>query len=348
MFTLRSKVSRLFLCAALPLLLAGMAAASVSVKVTSPSTTTATVPLTTTISAQASSGYPITGWYIYVDNNAVWHTGTTGSISASITMASGTHTVLVRAWDSTGAYGTVTLYLTASSSTSGGTATVGPTAPSYAKVWSHIEDMSGWGSCTTCAANPSNPNPPVASYSVTQHVSSPSLDGSSIKFAIWGTDAYADALHWIKFGNQDAYRNFIWDFWVNGNSASLYAQNLEFDFFQVAYGRKYMFGSQCNYHNGLWQIWNEINVAWVNTSVPCHKFQPGVWTHVVWYGQRTSTNQVKYVSLTVGGTTYTLNTLEPSKSVSWGDTLGVQYQQDLNSSATGYSIWVDKIKLSAW
>jgi hypothetical protein len=346
MFT-TTRGSRLLLCAALPLLLAGMAAASVSVKVTNPSTTTATVPLTTTISAQASSGYPITGWYIYVDSKAVWHTGTTSSINATITMTSGTHSVNVRAWDSTGGYGSVVLTLTASGSAGGSTSNI-PTAPSYAKVWNHIEDMSGWGSCSKCAANPSNPNPPIASYSVTQHVASPSLDGSGIQFSIWGTDAYADALHWIKFGNQDAYRNFIWDFWVDGNNASLNAQNLEFDFFQVAYARKYMFGTQCNYHNGLWQIWNEVNIAWVNTSVPCHKFQPGVWTHVVWYGQRTSDGRVKYISLTVGGTTYTLNAYEPSKSTSWGDTLGVQYQQDMNSVPTGYTIWVDKIKLSAW
>lgn len=345
MFTPRS-CSRLFLLGAIPLLLASVAAATVTVTVTSPSSTTATVPLTTSIGAKASSGNVITGWYIYVDNVAAWHTGTTSSINAGISLAAGKHTVLVRAWDSTGAYGTVTLTLTAASSVSSSSSM--PVPPANAHVWDHIEDKTPWGSCSNCAADPRNPNPPIASYSVTQSMSSPALDGSSIRFSIWGSMSYADALHWIKFGNQDVYRNFIWDFWVNGNQASLSAQNLEFDIFQVAGGRKYMWGSQCNYHNNLWQIWNETTVGWVNTTVPCVKFQPGVWTHVVWYVQRTSDGHARYVSLTVGSKTYVLNANQPSAATSWGDTFGVQYQQDMNSTPVGYSIWVDKIKVSAW
>ena len=349
MFTPRS-CSRLFLLGAILLLLASVAAATVTVTVTSPLSPAATVPLTTSISAKASSGNVITGWYVYVDNVAAWHTGTATSINATLSMSAGTHTVLVRAWDSTGAYGTATLSLTASGSSGngGGTGGTAPVPPANAHVIDRIENMSPWGSCSNCAADPRNPNPPIASYSVTQSVGSPSLDGSSIQFSIWGSRSYADALHWIKFGNQDAYHNFIWDFWVNGNQASLSAQNLEFDIFQVAGGRKYMWGSQCNYHNNLWQIWNEQTIGWVNTAVPCVKFQPGVWTHVVWYVQRTSDGHARYVSLTVGSKTYTLNANQPSTGTSWGDTLGVQYQQDLNISHVGYSIWVDKIKVSAW
>ncbi|HTK95774.1 MAG TPA: hypothetical protein VL382_09055, partial [Terriglobales bacterium] len=242
----------------LPLLLAAVAQA-VNVTVTSPSSTTATVPTNPTIVANASSGYPITAWYVYVDSKAAWNTTVdTSSISAPLTLTVGKHTVLVRAWDSSGAYGTTTLTLTASTTASPSTVTVSiaspannatvgqpftlnasatggtvhgwyvysdnvavangsgstaspslrlaagthrllarfwntagthgdawltvnvaasasaPTPPSNAVVFDKIEDMTGWGHCTQCAANPADPTPPLADYTFTQFQSTPS------------------------------------------------------------------------------------------------------------------------------------------------------------------------------
>jgi len=61
------------------------------------------------IQAGASSTNSITGWYIYVDKNPVYSQKGKSSINADVSMSSGTHTVLVRAWDSTGAYGDQTI-----------------------------------------------------------------------------------------------------------------------------------------------------------------------------------------------------------------------------------------------
>jgi Big-like domain-containing protein len=47
----------------------------------------------------------------------VYHKGAVNSINPSLSMSSGTHTVVVRAWDSVGAYGDQTLSLTAAAST---------------------------------------------------------------------------------------------------------------------------------------------------------------------------------------------------------------------------------------
>jgi hypothetical protein len=222
-----------------------------------------------------------------------------------------------------------------------------PTAPSYAKVWYSIESKSGWGHCSDCAANPADPTPPLASWVFQQFQSTPSMDGTSTKMKITGTQAYADVLHWTKFGKQSQYKDFLWEFYVRGDQASLNAQNLEFDLFQAVGGRKYMFGTQCNYKKGVWQGWNYIN-KWVDLPVPCKKFQPGVWTKVVWRLQRTWDKKMRYISLTVGSTTYYINRYMPTNSTSWGDTLGVQFQQDMDKYATDYTIWVDKVKLSAW
>jgi acid phosphatase len=64
-------------------------------------------------SAAPTTGHTISGWYIYVDNVPVYHAGAVSEINPSLSMTSGTHTVLVRAWDTSGAYGDQTLSLTA-------------------------------------------------------------------------------------------------------------------------------------------------------------------------------------------------------------------------------------------
>src|SRR3954471_21451695 len=105
--------------AVLLLAVAAPALATVTVTVSSPANG-ATVPTTVNIVASATTnagGAQVTGWHIYVDSNDIYGTpGPTSSINVPITMTAGTHTVLVRAWDSTGAFGSQTLTLTASPS----------------------------------------------------------------------------------------------------------------------------------------------------------------------------------------------------------------------------------------
>jgi len=69
-------------------------------------------PVTIQADATPSAGHSITGWWIYVDNVATYNVGALSSISPGITMSSGSHTVLVRAWDSSGAYGNQTITVT--------------------------------------------------------------------------------------------------------------------------------------------------------------------------------------------------------------------------------------------
>jgi hypothetical protein len=98
------------------LTLAAPALATVTVTVSSPATT-ASVPTSFNVVASAStsaSGASITGWWIYVDSVQAWHGNPTTSINAPLTLTAGSHQVLVRAWDSTGAFGSQILNLTAS------------------------------------------------------------------------------------------------------------------------------------------------------------------------------------------------------------------------------------------
>jgi len=105
------------------ILLPIVASASVNVTVAKPANnSTLTSPVLFT--ASATSDKNITGWRIYVDGISVYHTGSTSSISTSISMTPGPHQVIVRAWESTGAFGSADL-----------TETVGsPTGPAQGEV----------------------------------------------------------------------------------------------------------------------------------------------------------------------------------------------------------------------
>lgn len=228
-------------------------------------------------------------------------------------------------------------------------ATAGPVAPAGALLIDHIEDHKPWDHCSACAAHPANQHPPLASWDFEQFQHTPSLDGSSVKFGISGTASYANVLHITKFGPHSDKKNFIYEFNVFASPESLKAQNLEFDLFQGVSGRQYMFGIQCNYSKGVWQGWNGPAIAWVNfPQAPCKKFQPGTWTHVKWQLERTSDNKLHYISVTVGNTTWKVDSYQPSIASGWADVLGIQMQQDLNVHADDYAIWVDQIKVWAW
>lgn len=80
------------------------AASGVQVSVQSP-TTGATLSSPVLFAAAARSAYPITGFVVYANNQNVYQTNNS-TLNGSASLAAGTYTVLIRAWDSTGAYGT--------------------------------------------------------------------------------------------------------------------------------------------------------------------------------------------------------------------------------------------------
>ena len=219
-----------------------------------------------------------------------------------------------------------------------------PTPPSTAQTFSNIDDMTGWSSCSSygCAGGK------TGSYWMAPYQTTPSMDGSSTEFHTAG--AGVDVLWWKKFGAHNAAKNFIWDFWVHLDNASLTGtQALEYDAFQFVGGYNYMIGSQCNYAAKVWDVWNEATNSWIHTTVPCPKFSANVWHHIQWYVQRVpNTHYYHYVTLVVDGHAYSINRTYPAKYLAWGDNLGVQYQLDVNSTGVGYHEWVDKSKFTIW
>jgi hypothetical protein len=329
-------------------LLAANCFASVTVKLSTP-TASSSVGSPFTLQASASSSYAITGWHAYLDGANVFSGGSTSSISGSLSAAKGSHQLVIRAWDTSGAYGDQAIQINV---TSGGTAPAPPasgalpTPPSTAKVFSGLDQSNtNWNACGTAAcAGGSGSGGFWQSFFQT----SPSMDGSSMQ--LYRDGIWANALWWKKVGANNGATHFLWDFYVmvDGNAASR-AQTLEYDAFQFVGGYNYMIGSQCNYAAGVWDTWNEGTGHWLHTSIACPKFSANTWHHIQWYVTTNHTNHTyTYVTLVVDGKAHTLNQTQPAKYLAWGDNIGAQWQLDVNATGAGYHEWVDKAKLTIW
>ena len=124
----------LFTIAAWLLLTVAPSLASVSVTATA---TGSSSPIT--IHGSATSSLAITGWDIYVDSNLVFRQNTSAtSITQSVSMSTGTHNVVVKAWNTSGADGSASLTVSVTS----GTAAV----PVVNHVFIVVEENHSYGS----------------------------------------------------------------------------------------------------------------------------------------------------------------------------------------------------------
>jgi len=318
------------------------ASATVNVTVTAPSNG-AQVPSPFNLVAQATSSYTITGWVVYLDSKIVYTAGQTKSINTNVSAATGSHQLVTRAWDSTGAYGSAYEQITITGDGGGGGGL--PSPPPWATVFSHIEDSSNWSWCHDpgCAGGSGK-----GAYWMAQYQGSPSRDGSSVEF--FNSGAWANALWWHKFGAHNNVRNFLFDFYLYlDDSSKVASQALEFEAFQFVGGYNYMIGTECDYGSGVWDTWDEASGHWYHTSIPCPKFASNTWHHIQMY-QTTNINshQYTYVTLVVDGKFYPVNITRNAKYLGWSDNLGAQWQLDVNASGQGYHEWVDQATLTVW
>lgn len=201
-----------------------------------------------------------------------------------------------------------------------------------------------WTSCTVCAGKDGSGT--VASLSQVLYISSPSLSGSSSRFFLGGTNNYSNALWWKQVGANSSVHNFKYDlyFYMKNPSA---AQALEFDVNQSVGGHKYIFGTECDIKgSGTWRVYSKT-YGWRSTGIGCHAPTAYKWHHLTWQFQRTSGGNVKFVSVTLDGSTHYVNRIYAPKSSSTKE-LNVAFQMDGNKYQTDYYVWLDKVKLTAW
>ena len=125
----------------------------------------ATVSSPMQVVASAIAPNPIVAMRIYLDDVSVFAINS-NSLNTTVSAATtGSHRLVVQAWDSTGVVYKQPVNVTVSSVTN--------PIPPNATTFSQIEDLAGWENCTVCAGAGGNGTP--ATFSMTQKQSSPSL-----------------------------------------------------------------------------------------------------------------------------------------------------------------------------
>lgn len=314
-------------------LLTSLAAASVTVtSPTSGSTVSAPVQVTST----SSSSHAIVQTIVYVDNKNAYQTST-GTVNTSLTLATGSHTMVVQSWDSGGT-------VLKSSAIKFNVTTSSTGVPPDAKQYTAIEQMTGWQSCDTCAG--AGGNGPKAVVTMTQNVSSPSLDSKAAQLYLKGSTPYSGGLWWKQLGANSAVSNFQYDlyFYLKDPSA---AQALEFDVNQSINSKKYIFGTECDIKDHhAWNIYDAANHKWMGTGIACTAPTAYAWNHLTLEFQRVG-SQMKFVAVTLNGKKSYFNK-SYNAAPSGVKELNVAVQIDSDGKNTAYSEWVDKITLSAW
>lgn len=284
-------------------------------------------------STQAAA--PIYTQRIYVDGQAVFFTFL-GTLDQFIWIPDGQHTIEIVAEDQSGYIATKTIPVNVTAQQPG----IG-----------NIQNRNGWINCSSvlatgavCAAGLG-----TAKSGFQQNQSSPTVNGeNSAEFSLQGgTHVYSNALYWYPLGGGSSVSHFTYDLYFSTDNGPA-SQALEFDVNQTFGGTRWTWGSECNFNaDGKWDVWNPAGNVWVPTDVPCNHFPSNTWIHLVWTLERVG-NQVHYITLQVGDSTYTIDRYYTAESKWYADEIDVAFQMDGNWEQEPYNVWLDNITLSAY
>jgi hypothetical protein len=300
--------------------------------------------LATATTSACSKGVASMGVYI---NNVLSYVQNGASLSANLSFSPGTYHTVVEEWDYCGGAAYTPINITVAGNimsnlqASGGWIGYGELAPAY-------------NICRQCG--------PAVTWSMEQHVPSPSLNTNATRFNIGGATSYSDVLWTNALIGQNSSQglpdsnhallptlhNFVYDAYFYSSQLSL-SQALEFDISMYWNGLSQIWGQQCRIAGGNeWDIWDNVNAKWVPTGVSCYPNNNG-WNHVTIQVERESDNWLLFKSITLNGVTNTINQYYAPGSAPpgwWGIT--INFQMDGNEQQAAYSAYVDDLDFTYW
>ncbi|MGH9615943.1 MAG: hypothetical protein ACRD28_04305 [Acidobacteriaceae bacterium] len=307
--------------------------------------------------ATSSCAQGVSSMGVYVDN-ALKYKVSGAKLNAQVAMAGGTHSTVVQEWDHCGGSSVAHIAVKVE------TATSNAKAKTLSRLQANNEWIS-WGQVgpkyIDCSPSPCE----GIEWSHSLGVTSPSKSGNATKFTLGGshgTAAYGDVLFTNALIGQGSSQgipdndhaliptlhNFTYDTDVYVTNISV-TQALEFDVSDWIGNQGGMtFGTECNYlGTKAWDVYDNSVRKWVSTGAPC-KMVNG-WNHLTIQLERGSGNSTLYKSITLNGTTYTLNRsyASPVAHPSWWG-VNVNYQMDGNSKQSPNATYLDNLTLTYW
>lgn len=321
-----------------------------SIVVSSPeNNASVTSPFQLNADAQTCSNQTVTEMGYTFDSSADTTLVAGTTVAASITLASGAHTVHVKAWGNAGAACETDVAVAV---TDPGTAA---TAPSNAIGVSSIQALSNWKQAfDTGTAN----NSGVASASgVMSLVGSPSMSGNArelvTSYANNGGERY-----YVSFGDDTTSSNFLYSVWVYLPAPVTNLANLEMDMNQtMPNGETAIFGFQCDGFNGTWDYTANKGTpeqpidTWLHSSQPCNprNWAPNTWHHVQVSYSRDDSGNVTYKSVWLDDVEQDINATVPSGfALGWGPSLLTNLQVDGLGKSGNTTIYIDDLTIQRW
>lgn len=269
------------------------------------------------------------------------------AINTNVSSSTGTHTMHVKAWAGNGIVCVKDVIINVTSSSSSPASMV----PSYADTVSHIEALSGWKATHDTGG-------PGSSTGASAIVSSPSLYGSSRKFATSFTNN-GDERYSVVFNDNVDAKNFFYDTWVYLTTSADHLANLEFDTNQVmANGQTVLIGIQCDGWTGNWAYTvntgsaTSVKARWISksgTSCNPRSWSQNKWHHVQASFSHDSAGYITYKSVWLDGVETKLNVVAyGAAELGWGPVINTQFQVDGYGSSGTVTLYVDNLTISAW
>ena len=312
-----------------------------------------------TVSATASSPNGPSGWDVYLDNNlVVRNTDTSGRLDTTFPSATGSHTVVVKAWDNSGANKSATETITVNSSSL-------PTPPGNAIEYPNLQNTAGnpgtWTICDGACAGSNT----TGTDGFVFNVVSPSLSGAAME--LWSKATAAGEWNTLGYrhlgcptGGCTSVSHFLEDMWFYIPSSSTALQATEYDPGVYDGSYKSFASMQCESASGDWRFWNSAANKWTILSstggtLPVYKCgilsQTNSWHHYQLYVTMNFTSHtITYETFVVDGVTVysdianTYNALAQTGT----PTINIEQQLDNHTANVTDSEYLDNYYLWVW
>jgi hypothetical protein len=214
-------------------------------------------------------------------------------------------------------------------------------------VLDNVQNTRNWLTCGSCGN--SGGTGPTATYSFTPGMASPSEDGVATQFSIVPTVAYTNAYFYQEHTPVSAPMaalTYEFDLYISQGMETA-PQAFEFECQQDINGWVYNFAWQADYGGGFWRTFDYGLKRWDSTPISFAGFTPGTWHHILAeYHNDLTAHMVYHDALTVDGTRYLVNMTHNAFESGASDQFTNAVQLDANSTATRYSVYVDKVRIT--
>lgn len=268
------------------------------------------------------------------------------SIDTSVSSATGSHTLHVKAWGNQGASCVTDVAL----DVTGNLISDALSIPAGALSVSALQILGSW-----LATNDSAGSGSTTGWTTT--VGSPSLSGHAREYQISFSNSGSERFY-TSFGDDNTSTNFLYDAYVYLGSNSTDIANIEMDLNQtMANGQTAIMGFQCDGWTSTWDYTANAGSptkpvdTWVHSNQYCNPrtWSINTWHHVQIGYSRTTSGQVTYQAVWLDGKEMAINaTVNSAFALGWAPTLLTNFQIDGYGSSGAANVWVDNLTVYRW